>query len=359
MKTHGYTRSVAILVFALTSCASPSTPSATPPIDIESSVTTSAQVANPTPTSSPDAVTIAAQGLISHMPLFIADAEGYFAEQNITVEFIPIESGVELLPLLVANDIDVIAGALNLGLVNVMAEVDNVRIVADKGYNAPDGCVANAIMARSELLTNGEFTSPETVRGATILSNPVGVSGYVVSRWLEDAFGLSIDDVQVERLPRAAQIDALNNGAAILVSASEPNITQFQELAGVETIIDFSEYLPEMNYAFIAFGQHLLIDDPNLGERFMVAYLKGVRQYMQGPTPRNIELISGFTSLEPEFLERVCFTAIREDGRINYAAILPYLEWEYEAGNIVAINTEEQMWDSRFVEYANEILGEP
>lgn len=344
---------ISALIVSLTACSS-AVPEPTP--SPQPAVPTLPTATVPAPTTEPDVVTIAAQNLISHMPLYIADLEGYFAEQNIIVEFIPIETGVEVLPILAANEVDVVAGAMNVGLLNLLAQDDNVRIVADKGYTDPDQCTANGVMARTDLLAAGELETAAQLQTRTILANPVGISGYVLERWLTETYGLGLADVTVERLPRAAQIDALNNGAAAVVVASEPNITQFADLAGVELVADFSQYLPGASYANILFGKHLRIDDPELGQRFMVAYLKAVRQYMEGPTPRNIELIAQVTELDPEFIQRVCFPTIRTDGWIDHAATVSYMEWELAADRISVILSEEQLWDSKFVDFANSQL---
>ncbi|TAK13776.1 MAG: hypothetical protein EPO32_04180 [Anaerolineae bacterium] len=355
MKFKSHVSLLFIGALLLTSCI-PATPESLTPTPVQSAHTPAPTSTVPTHTAEPDVVTIAAQNLISHMPLYIADLEGYFAEQNIVVEFIAIETGVEVLPILAADEIDVVAGALNVGLLNLMAQDDTVRIVADKGYTDPAKCSANAVMARSDLLAAGELETADQLKSRIILANPVGISGYVLERWLNETYGPGLNDVTVERLPRAAQIDALNNGAAAIVVASEPNITQFAELAGVEIVADFGEYLPGASYANILFGKHLRIDDPELGQRFMVAYLKAVRQYMEGPTPRNIELIAQVTELEPEFIQRVCFPTIRLDGWMDYAATVSYIQWELDADRISVFNTEEQFWDSRFVDFASSQL---
>lgn len=91
----------------------------------------------------------------------------------------------------------------------------------------------------------------------------------------------------------------------------------------------------------------------------MVAYLKAVRQYNQGKTERNLEILAEFTGLDRELLKRTCWLPIRNDGRINVESVLDFQDWAAGKGFLDSKVTEEKFWDPSFVQYANQVLKTP
>ena len=87
--------------------------------------------------------------------------------------------------------------------------------------------------------------------------------------------------------------------------------------------------------------------------------LKAVRQFNEGKTERNLELLAEFTGLDRELLEQACWPSLRDDGQINVQSILDFQAWAVEKGYLDSPVTEEQFWDPSFVEYASEVLGTP
>ncbi len=90
----------------------------------------------------------------------------------------------------------------------------------------------------------------------------------------------------------------------------------------------------------------------------MVAYLKGVRQYNEGKTERNKELMVAFTGLEPELIEQLCWPTFRNDLLINTQSVLDFQDWAIEKGLLDTKVTVEQFWDPSFAEYALSVVGE-
>ena len=91
----------------------------------------------------------------------------------------------------------------------------------------------------------------------------------------------------------------------------------------------------------------------------MVGYLKAVRQYNQGKTARNVEIVSKHTNLDPTLLEETCWPPIRDDGQIDIDSVLKFQSWSLNKGLLDSIVPATQFWDDRFIKSANEILGPP
>jgi NitT/TauT family transport system substrate-binding protein len=112
------------------------------------------------------------------------------------------------------------------------------------------------------------------------------------------------------------------------------------------------DVVPGASYAMVWFGPNLLVEHPEFGKRFMVGYLKGVRQFNLGKTDRNLEILEKYTELEKKILQDACWVSINDNGGINTSSVLDFQEWAYGKELIDEIVLEDLFWDSSFIEYA-------
>lgn len=101
------------------------------------------------PAASGEPVKVKAQilPLLSFAPYFIAQEEGYYADEGLEVEFVQFQHSSDAIPALLQGQVDVIGGALSFGLLNAMAKDEGMRLVADKGYLTDTGCSYTSILA--------------------------------------------------------------------------------------------------------------------------------------------------------------------------------------------------------------------
>ena len=109
--------------------------------------------------------------------------------------------------------------------------------------------------------------------------------------------------------------------------------------------------------AVLLFGTNLLDKDSAAGERFMTAYLQGVKQFRKGKTDRNIEILSGATNLSRIQLEKICWPYIRENGEPHLKSLMDYQAWGVRKGLIKSPLDMNQIWDGRFIESAHRNSG--
>jgi hypothetical protein len=112
--------------------------------------------------------------------------------------------------------------------------------------------------------------------------------------------------------------------------------------------------LPGFQYAYVYFGPRLLTDHPEAGERFMRGYLKGVQQFLQGKTDRNVDILAKGTGLEKELLLDACWPWIKEAPAVNTGDILDFQEWAVTKGYMDEVIPEEQFYDPHFIDHAIE-----
>ncbi|RPJ52299.1 MAG: hypothetical protein EHJ95_04205 [Methanobacteriota archaeon] len=253
-----------------------------------------------------DTVRVAYLPLISNGPIFIAIDEGYFAEQGIEIELVKFQTGSMALPSLIQGDIDVSGGSVSPSFINAIATGAKVRIVADKGRSAAGYCNVTAHLVRRELIESGAVASVADLRGRRIAAT--SDQSYHTARAL--ALGnLTPDDVELVDMTHAAMAAAFENGAIDAGLETEPYLTQILARGKAVVFLPAQDVVPDLPTP-LYYGPSFTEKNPGLGKRFMVAYLKGVRQYNQGKTDQNVQIIGNYTHLDETVLRECCWVPI-------------------------------------------------
>lgn len=307
--------------------------------------------AEPVVTDTPIKVRVQTLPLLSFAPYFIAQEEGFFADKGLEVEFVQFQRSSDAIPALLQGQIDVVGGALSFGLLNAMAKDEGLRLVADKGYLTDTGCSYASILAGKHV-DLASLTSKEALAGLRIVTNLASARGYFMEELLA-AFGLTATDVEIVDIPDAAALEALDTGAADLAVLVEPSVTQALSGGYATEWQRVGKRLPGFQIGLLTYGPNFLQQHPEIGERFMDAYLKGVRQYNQGKTPRNLEILGKYTELDQEVLESSCWPAFRDDGAVSGETIAAFQQWGAAQGLLDAVVDPAALIDTRFTDYAN------
>ncbi|UCB45521.1 MAG: ABC transporter substrate-binding protein [Spirochaetota bacterium] len=291
---------------------------------------------------------------ISSAPFFIALEEGYFAEQGIKLEFMEFKQPGLTTPALARGDLDVSTDSIGSSLFSAIARGLEIKIVADKGHFS-DRCMSSAIMVRKALYDSGEITKIEHLQGRKVSLSLIPVWGYVYEQILSKG-NLTLDDIEIVKMPTAARITALETGSIDAAGATDPDVKKMESLGIAVAIANYQDSVPNYQSSTVIYGPNLLEKNPELGKKFMIAYLKGVRQYNKGKTQRNLEIIHKHTGLDLDILKEICFISFHPDGHVNTQYIPAVQDWAYEKGYIDSKITLEELIDMSFAEYANEVL---
>jgi NitT/TauT family transport system substrate-binding protein len=294
-------------------------------------------------------VQISGRSAIANAPLFIADEEGFFAREGIKLEFVTLSTDLtQNIPALEQEKVDAIAAQLNVGFFNAVAKGARARIVVDRGHVDPQSCDFTGIIGRGSLFTTDDPPASQ-LRGRRFAANPAGASGYLVARYLS-AKGMTNADIQFVSLPDNVQLQALQSGSIDAVFATEPRFTQ--SLPGNRLIAPGNKYTPGLQYSFIVFGPSLLVTHRDLGQRFVNAYLRGVRQYNKGKTPRNLEIVSRRVHLNPDTARALCWAPIRNDGLLDTPSLLDFQKWGVAQGHQLKVLSDTEYSDIEFARKA-------
>ena len=81
----------------------------------------------------------------------------------------------------------------------------------------------------------------------------------------------------------------------------------------------------------------------------------GWREYNQGKTDRNLDILAEYTKLDRELLKEACWAKMRNDGRINVESILDFQTWAVKKGFLEKEVTGEQY--SRYLADAQDFVN--
>jgi NitT/TauT family transport system substrate-binding protein len=309
--------------------------------------------------AAPAAVEKVKVGIVTYItfsPFFIAEEEGYFDDQNLDVELVTFENSTLLMPALEQGQLDAAGNAPVAGMFNAINQTGNIKIVADRGYVSPTDCSYVVILADPQWVAENPDPAAEAIRGMRFAVDINTFQAFVLETYL-GTLGLTLDDVQTQYIPPPNMIEAAKNGSVDFIISAEPWVTRLVDTGAMAIWKPIQEIVPDMQTGFLNYGKRLAGDHPEIGERFMVAYLQGVRRFIQGKTDRNVEIIAEYTKLDPELLRSICWPAMRDDGAVDLETIMDYQEWAVANGQLSEVAGEDAVWDSRFVDFANKQLG--
>jgi len=205
--------------------------------------------------------------ILDSLPMYVAEQEGYFKEQQLQVELLLFPSALERDSAFVAGQID---GELNdpvsTGLLNKDGEKAKIVRLAFKG---------NPSMAMMVILASpaSKIAKATDLRGVPIGVSTNSVIEYTTDRLLESA-GLAPSEIvktEVTKIPVRAEM--LAKGQLQAATLPEP-LASLAEQQGARRVIDDSK--SGTGQSVITFRQEVVSKNGEAIRRFLAAYERGV-----------------------------------------------------------------------------------
>lgn len=305
-------------------------------------------------TSTPLTLKVYLAPFLSFGPYFMALEEGFFAEQGFQIEFVKVSEAMAL-QAMARGEIDVWAGIYTAGYLNAISRGAHIRVVAEKGHFAPDGCPSFGLIARKDIAESAKLPDRQLMKGRRFDVKIRSFEEYFLDKLLGQ-IGLNPNEIEKNNVPPPAQMGALAKRRVDFMVTTEPWLTRIIRAGHGVLWRPVQDVIPDFDYSFVRYGPSILDKNPEAGRRFMVAYLKGVHQYNQGKTARNLEIMAKHTRLDKDLLGAACWPQIRNNGQINPQSKLDFQDWALATGLLDNKMPLEKMWDPSFVEYADKVL---
>jgi NitT/TauT family transport system substrate-binding protein len=210
-------------------------------------------------------------------PLYIGIERGYFKQQGIELQTVAINGALDAqVPQLANGQLDIGGGAFLPGLINAVGRGIPIRLTAIGAVHTPGR--SQLIVARNDLMDSGQLKSYADLKGKTI-SRPaaLGIVTIAVEKALQMG-GLKQSDITWLELQQPITVAALANKKMDLAYLSEPFATQSIEQGAGAKWHELADLVPNHVASTWVFGSRMM-NNPDLGRRFMVAYMRGVRDY--------------------------------------------------------------------------------
>ncbi|MCS7172342.1 MAG: ABC transporter substrate-binding protein [Armatimonadetes bacterium] len=308
-------------------------------------------------------VVVGTVGHPSDAGMYIAMEKGYFAEEGIELSMNnTFRTGGQTIPLLATGQLHVGGGAIDPAFINAIHQGIPLKVVAGKGI-IRRGNGFNVLLVRRELYERG-VRSIAGLRGRKLaVTNLEGAVTFEVQEMLRTA-GLTLRDVELVVLPNPDMPVALQNGAVDAAFVIEPVATvATYRLKSAVILMTADRVVNDFPIGVIFYGPAMLAN-PDLGVRWMTAYIRGLRYYdlaMRDPSVRE-EVIRIFLKYLPfkdvEVYRNMIWPGLRPDGTFHVGYIRPLQEFMLERRAIRAIVPTEQLVDFSYLQKALDRIRE-
>lgn len=263
---------------------------------------------------------------LTYAPIMIAQDEGFFVDEGIDAELVSLDSNSAVAAASVGK-LDVLSVGLRAGVFNLILKGVPLRIVADRGYSDAQHCDPEAFIAPLAMVKQIKAAGGD-LRGQRVTMIRGGIAEYLTVRLLAQ-HGRTTSDVTMLQTPQGGSFSSGGQLDAVRL-VSEPTLSLALSEGWAGVVATAEDVSPGHQNAILVYGKRLLQDDPELGRRFMRAYLRGVRRFNEGKTERNVAILSTHTKLSPEIIRHACWMAFADDGRIDVKNVQPFLDWALE-----------------------------
>src|SRR5258708_12528114 len=229
-------------------------------------------------TQAADKVAVGTGGSASDAPFYIAYDKGFFKDEGLDVDLIVLDSGAKVIAPLGTGELDVGSGALSVGFWNALVRGIKFRIVADRGHAQP-GYLYQTVFMRKDLVDSGRFKSLKDLKGMPLGFPPQGVTPPSFLNEPAKYAGIKFEDITPISLSFPQQIAALQNRALDGTLLIEPQATVAVNAGYAVPFMDTSQFYPYQQISVIFFSDRFATERKEVAEKFMRAWLRGVRSY--------------------------------------------------------------------------------
>jgi NitT/TauT family transport system substrate-binding protein len=201
--------------------------------------------------------------VIDTLPMFVAEAEGIFANYGLNVEIIPVASAPERDQLLAAGQAD---GTLNEILSVMFFNRDSVQMqVVRYGHMAAPGFGHFFILASEQ----SGIVTPADLAGVEIGISQGTIIEYVTDRLL-DKYGLSSSQIKTISVPRIPDRMALLGSGELKAAVMPDPLAALAVQQGARMVLDDTQY-PLYGASVISFRKEFIDQNPAAVRSFVRA----------------------------------------------------------------------------------------
>jgi ABC-type nitrate/sulfonate/bicarbonate transport systems, periplasmic components len=306
-------------------------------------------------------VKVAFDNAPSEAGIILGDKLGFFEKQGIKIEYVQFNSGADELTSIVSNQVDVSRGIINAGLFNAANLGVGLKLVADGGHNIPNKGYFQIALKKG---LGEKYKDYKDMKGMRVAIASVGsINQLFVEKALEKG-GLTSKDIKfviVDSFPD--MLTAVANGNADATMQIEPLITKGVDEGILEWWKDPDEYATGEEISVVMYSPNF-VKNKELCNKFMVAYLQGVRAFNDAFISGNkdqdkiIDILTKTTFVDSaDIFRRMKPPGLDPDGYVLKQGVIADQEWYMSQGLVKSRADVDKLVDNSYVEYALTVLG--
>ena len=324
-------------------------------------IAATAASAQTAPLNSRVALKVGAIGAVSDAGIFIAQEKGYFRDEGLDVEIVGFKAAPQILPAIATGEVQVSGSAVTPALFNAFARGITMKLVADKGQVA-QGFGFAAIVIRSDLVN--AVRDFKDLKGRKFAVMGKGVSSTTQLGKALERGGIEPNEVELIELGLPEMVAALGNKAIDGATLLEPFITFATarnvgvRWKGMEDFLPFTG-----QNGVIIYSQQFTQEQPESAKRWMAAYLKGTRAYLDAVTKGtdrdgiNAILAKHTAVKDLALLAKIAPTGFDPNGRMEIKSLEADQDWFLKLGLQQGRADLGKVIDYQYVDYAVARLG--
>jgi len=312
-----------------------------------------------------DKVAVGTGGSASDAPFYIAYDKGFFKDEGLDVDLIVLDSGAKVIAPLGTGELDVGSGALSVGFWNALVRGIKFRIVADRGHAEP-GYLYQTVFMRKDLIDSGQFKSLKDLKGMRMGFAAQGVTSLSLLNEAAKYADIKFEDIMPVYLSFPQQIAALQNKALDGTLLIEPQATVAVNAGYGVRFMDTNEFYPYQQISVIFFSDKFATQRKDIAEKFMRAWLRGVRSYNDSIKGGKIagvgadEVVATMAksfNMNPALVREMYSQAVDVTGAVNAAGVQKDLDFFLKQGWVTGQVKASDVIDMSFAQKASAELG--
>ena len=267
----------------------------------------------------------------------VAAEKGYFRDEGLDVEIKPFPGSADAAQALAIGALDVLASGPNPMIFNSRQRNIELTIVASAGQHSP-GHGSISFVLRRDLVESGRYKTPADIKGMKIASGLATPSSWFVSE-LARQHGVSEKDFEIIQLGLANVVAGLGNKSIDGGCINEPHATQVLKRINGVRVMSMDQFKPNFPNGYLLYGAQLVKKNPEAGRRYMLAYIRALRDYRAAFIEGNKGAPGIRAMLKKYGMELTPDTPILDfpaDAAPSFVGVDEFVAWQMKLGNIRA-----------------------
>ncbi len=214
--------------------------------------------------------------ILDNLPMYVAEEQGYYAEQGVLVEFVPVFSAAERDQIIQAGQAE---GMINELVSTLFYNQDTVNIQVVRFART-----ASREFPQFRILASADsgISSVEQLKGVEIGISEGTVIEYLTDRLLVSA-GFNAEEIMTISVPGIPDRLALLNSGELSAAMLPDPLSSLAIQSGATVVIDDTSY-PEFGYSVISFRKPVIDDHPEAIRGFLAAVEQAVEDINADPS---------------------------------------------------------------------------